>query len=169
MHEIICPWIQYMNLLHFLFKEEVALKVFIWERKNKDISVKTHTFACPLRTIFFPSNILIYGISRDGSKNVKIRTCEHMIHGQLRIWAHTTTYAALQVSRSRFSHKQRHHHRCPLINIRIKSSTNVIIIVTIKKTTPTLPSTILNHDHESKYLISPHGMLDSFSRDFLLH
>ena len=48
MHEIICPWIQYMNLLHFLFKEEVALKVFIWERKNKDISVKTHTFARPL-------------------------------------------------------------------------------------------------------------------------
>ena len=48
MHEIICPWIQYMNLLHFLFKEEVALKVFIWERKNKDISVKTRTFARPL-------------------------------------------------------------------------------------------------------------------------
>ena len=48
MHEILCPWFQYMNLLQFFFKEELALKVFIWERKNKDISVKTHTFARPL-------------------------------------------------------------------------------------------------------------------------
>ena len=47
------------------------------------------------KTIFFTSNTLIYGISRDGSKNVNIRTCEHVILGQLRIWAHTTTYAAL--------------------------------------------------------------------------
>ena len=47
------------------------------------------------KTIFFPSNTLIYGISRDGSKNFNIRTCEHVILGQLRIWAHTTTYAAL--------------------------------------------------------------------------
>ena len=38
---------------------------------------------------------LIYGISSDGSKNFNIRTCEHMILGQLRIWARTTTYAAL--------------------------------------------------------------------------
>ena len=30
---------------------------------------------------FFPSNTLIYGISRDGSKNFDIRTCEHMILG----------------------------------------------------------------------------------------
>ena len=51
MHEIICPWIQYINLLQFLLKEELALKVFIWERKNKDISVKTHTFARPLASI----------------------------------------------------------------------------------------------------------------------
>ena len=48
MHEILCPWFQYMNLLQFFFKEELALKVFIWERKNKDISVKTRTFARPL-------------------------------------------------------------------------------------------------------------------------
>ena len=38
----------------------------------------------------------MYGISRDGSKNFNIRTCEHMIIGQLRIGARTTTYAALQ-------------------------------------------------------------------------
>ena len=42
-------------------------------------------------------NTLIYGISRDGSKNFNIRTCEHVILGQLRIWAHTTTYAALHL------------------------------------------------------------------------
>ena len=47
------------------------------------------------RTIFFPSNTLIYGISRDGSKNFNIRTCEHMILSQLRIRARATTYAAL--------------------------------------------------------------------------
>ena len=34
---------------------------------------------------FFPSKTLIYGISRDDSKNFNIRTCEHMILGQLRI------------------------------------------------------------------------------------
>ena len=47
------------------------------------------------RIIFFPSNTLIYGISRDGSKNFNICTCEHMILGQLRIWARPATYAAL--------------------------------------------------------------------------
>ena len=30
---------------------------------------------------YFPSGIIIYGISRDGSKNFDIRTCEHMILG----------------------------------------------------------------------------------------
>merc|ERR1712163_76873 len=44
---------------------------------------------------FFPSNTLIYGISRDGSKNFNIRTWEHMILGQLRTGARSTTYAAL--------------------------------------------------------------------------
>ena len=44
---------------------------------------------------FFPSDTLIYGISRDCSKNFNIRTCEHMILGQLRIWARPATYAAL--------------------------------------------------------------------------
>merc|ERR1711978_736725 len=47
------------------------------------------------KTILFPSNTLIYGISRDGSKNFNLRTWEHMILGQLRIGARSTTYAAL--------------------------------------------------------------------------
>ena len=34
------------------------------------------------RTVFFPSDTHIYDISRDGSKNYNIRTCEHMILGQ---------------------------------------------------------------------------------------
>ena len=37
------------------------------------------------RTIFFPSDTLIDGISLDGTKNFNIRTCEHMILGQLRM------------------------------------------------------------------------------------
>ena len=32
---------------------------------------------------FFSSDTLIYGISRDGSKNFSVHTCEHMILGQL--------------------------------------------------------------------------------------
>ena len=47
------------------------------------------------RTIFFPSNTLIYGISRDGSKNFNIRTCEHMIPGQLRMGARQAKNAPL--------------------------------------------------------------------------
>ena len=47
------------------------------------------------RTVFFPSDTLIYGISRDGSKNFNIRTCEHMILGQLRMGARQTNYAPL--------------------------------------------------------------------------
>ena len=50
------------------------------------------------RTVFFPSGTLIYSISRDGSKNFKLRTWEHMILGQLRIGARSTTYAALPLS-----------------------------------------------------------------------
>ena len=34
---------------------------------------------------YFPLKTLIYGISSDGYKNLNIRTCEHMILGQLRI------------------------------------------------------------------------------------
>ena len=51
------------------------------------------------RTAFFPSDTLIYSISRDGSKNYKIRTCEHMILGQLRMGARQTNYAPLIVSK----------------------------------------------------------------------
>ena len=35
------------------------------------------------RTVFFPSDTLIYGISRGCCRNFNIRTCEHMILGQL--------------------------------------------------------------------------------------
>ena len=37
-----------MNLLQCFFKEELALKVSVWERKIKDISAKTRTFDRPL-------------------------------------------------------------------------------------------------------------------------
>ena len=47
------------------------------------------------RTVFFPSDSLIYGISRDGSKNFNIRTCEHMILGQLRMGARQAKNAPL--------------------------------------------------------------------------
>ena len=52
------------------------------------------------RTVFFPSDTLIYGISRDGSKNYNIRTCEHMILGQLRMGARQTNYAPLAMSKT---------------------------------------------------------------------
>ena len=44
---------------------------------------------------FFPSDTLIYGIPRDGSKNFNIRTCEHMILGQLTMGACQTKNAPL--------------------------------------------------------------------------
>ena len=50
------------------------------------------------RAIFFPSNTLIYGISRDGSKNFNMRTCEHMILGQLMMGASQTKNAPLSSS-----------------------------------------------------------------------
>ena len=45
--------------------------------------------------MFFPSDTLIYGISRDGSKKFNIRTCEHMILGQLTMGARQTKNAPL--------------------------------------------------------------------------
>ena len=48
------------------------------------------------RTVFFPSDTLIYGICRDGSKNHNIRACAHLILGQLRMGAHATIYAPLR-------------------------------------------------------------------------
>ena len=47
------------------------------------------------RTVFFPSDTLIYSISRYGSKNFNIRTCEHMILGQLKMGARQTKNATL--------------------------------------------------------------------------
>ena len=49
---------------------------------------------------FFRSDTLIYGIPRDGSKNVNIRTCEHVILGQLRMGARQTKNAPLTSKRS---------------------------------------------------------------------
>ena len=42
-----------------------------------------------------PSNPLIYGISRDGSKKFNIRICEHMILSQLRMGARQAKNAPL--------------------------------------------------------------------------
>ena len=47
------------------------------------------------RTVFFPSDTLLYSISCDVSKDYNIRTCEHMILGQLRMGARKTNYAPL--------------------------------------------------------------------------
>ena len=44
------------------------------------------------------SSYLVYGISRDGSKNFNIRTCEHMVLGRLRIGARQAKNAPLHVS-----------------------------------------------------------------------
>ena len=46
--------------------------------------------------MFFPSNTLIYDISRYGSKNFNIRTCEHMILGQLGMGARQAKNAPLR-------------------------------------------------------------------------
>ena len=50
------------------------------------------------RTVFFPTNTLIYGICRDGSTNYDIRTCEHMILSQLQMGASQTNFAPLNTS-----------------------------------------------------------------------
>ena len=47
---------------------------------------------------FFPSDTLIYGISRDRSKNSNIRTCEHRILGQLTMGARQTKNAPLPMA-----------------------------------------------------------------------
>ena len=46
----------------------------------------------------FPSDTLIYVISRDGSKNFNIRTCEHMVLGQHMMGARQTKNAPLNYS-----------------------------------------------------------------------
>ena len=50
------------------------------------------------RTVFFPSDTLIYGICRDGTKNNNIRACEHLILGQFRMGARSAIYAPLDYS-----------------------------------------------------------------------
>ena len=50
---------------------------------------------------FFPSDSLIYGISRDSSKNFNIRTWEHMILDQLRMGARQTKNAPLSMDLSK--------------------------------------------------------------------
>ena len=51
---------------------------------------------CKIRFIYvFPSNTHFYGISRDGSKKFNIRTCEHMILGQLMMGARQMKNAPL--------------------------------------------------------------------------
>ena len=46
-------------------------------------------------SVFFPSDTLIYGICRDGTKNDNIRACEHLILGQFRMGARSAIYAPL--------------------------------------------------------------------------
>ena len=65
------------------------------------------------RTIFFPSNTLIYGISRDGSKNFNIRTCEHMILGQLRMGARQAKNVPLNMPGSTL--EEQRSERCVLL------------------------------------------------------
>ena len=52
------------------------------------------------KTVFFPSDTLIYGICRDGTKNNNIRACEHLILGQFRMGARSAIYAPLHTSMS---------------------------------------------------------------------
>ena len=50
-----------------------------------------------VKNSLFPSDTLIYGICRDGSKNYNIRTWEHMTRGQFRLGARATINVALMV------------------------------------------------------------------------
>ena len=57
------------------------------------------------RKVFFPSDTLIYSISRDGSKNYNVRTCEHTIMCQLRMGARATINAPL-IWRMQYLHQR---------------------------------------------------------------
>ena len=59
------------------------------------------------RTVFFPSDSLIYGISCDGSKKFNIPTCEHMILGQLRMGACQAKNAPLLKHRLTFQNNMK--------------------------------------------------------------
>ena len=77
----------------FLFSNLGAL----WFSENL-IRYSLHVCLREVKTIFFSSNTLIYGISRDGSKKFNIRTCEHMILGQLRMGARQAKNAPLLIA-----------------------------------------------------------------------
>ena len=62
---------------------------------------------------FFPSDTLIYGISRDGSKIFNIRTCEHMILGQLRMRAGQTKNAPMTSASKVKVNKEKEQERGP--------------------------------------------------------
>ena len=72
------------------------------------IRYSLHVCLREVKNNLFPSNTLIYGISRDGSKNFNIRTCEHMILGQLTMGARQTKNAPLALMDSKKS-KQCHN------------------------------------------------------------
>ena len=74
----------------FLFPNLGAL----WFSENW-IRYSLHVCLREVKNNFFSFNTLIYGISCDGSKNSNIRTCEHMILGQLRMGARQAKNAPL--------------------------------------------------------------------------
>ena len=59
------------------------------------IHYSLHVCSREVKNSLFPSDTLIYGISRDGSKNYNIHTWEHMTRGQFRLWARATINVAL--------------------------------------------------------------------------
>ena len=61
------------------------------------------------KTVFFPSDTLIYGICRDGTKNNNIRACEHLILGQFRMGARSAIYAPLGTAGAKM-HLIKHLH-----------------------------------------------------------
>ena len=74
----------------FLFSNLGAL----WFSENL-IRYSLHVCLREVKKNLFPSNTLIYGISRDGSKNFNIRTSEYMILGKLRMGARQAKNAPL--------------------------------------------------------------------------
>ena len=81
------------------------------------------------RTVFFPSDTLIYSISRDGSKNYNIRTCEHMILGQLWMGARQTNYAPLKDNQTGLIHDQKILSALP--NNHINMHTQIPMVVAL--------------------------------------
>ena len=63
----------------------------------KNLCHMNSTLGSVVPLAMFPSNTLIYGISRDGSKNINIRTCEQLIFGQLTMGARQAKNAPLNI------------------------------------------------------------------------